>query len=209
MIIKEEQLEWKVQGYIRVHKFSKNLGATSNPRRPKGDVKQIPFCWEPTDIRRHSTKFSRPVFVHPWGHMLPLFAFWVFLMLYSYKFRRQEFCAILNVCSRGSRYGFSHSVNCVFLIYSCFAPLMLSGINSGSNIWNLWAWRPKLLKKSLLRGSLCESDSCFEYKTELLSIVRLDVVVNLKKFLSYILKIIKCIYMLLRRVVQLITFCSI
>jgi hypothetical protein len=57
---------------------------------------------------------------------------------------------------------------------------MLTGINSGSSIWNLWAWRPRLLKESPFLGSLCESDSCFEYEAKLLSIGRLDVVVSLK-----------------------------
>jgi hypothetical protein len=45
-----------------VHTFSKNL--LLSRRRQIGDMKEIPYGG-PKDIRRQSTKFSRPGLVHP------------------------------------------------------------------------------------------------------------------------------------------------
>jgi len=42
-----------------IHKFYKNFGSSQNSRRRKGDMTQVPYC-APTNMRRHSTKFTRP-----------------------------------------------------------------------------------------------------------------------------------------------------
>ena len=42
-----------------MHKISENLGVTSNSRRHMSDMMQVPY-WDPTNIRRHHTKFNRP-----------------------------------------------------------------------------------------------------------------------------------------------------
>jgi hypothetical protein len=44
--------------------YTETLKASENSRRQKGDIKEVPH-WRQTDIRRHRTKFSGSVFVHP------------------------------------------------------------------------------------------------------------------------------------------------
>ena len=126
-------------------------------------------------VRRHSRKFGR------FGVCTALSWHVTSVCILSFSNAVQLAILYYSECLLSwSHCGLSHSVNGAFLIYSLFAFFMLTGINSGSSVWNLWTGRPRLLQESPFLGSLCESHSCFKYKAKLLSIDRLDVVVNWK-----------------------------